>query len=169
MKTPYHPNKMYYASAVYLRRRYTFTAIFWVRLTHQFDASSARRTPPRRKVQKNNKCSKQIDNSIQHELESCCFCDHDSPNISKLWLLLCFLRVYFQYVTTGISLRHIPKGNLVHIHIIHKCVFSPFVIFFSSGRGSFLVLSAPCHAVNPPGPNTQVWVPAEVRGTCSGG
>ena len=36
-------------------------------------------------------------NSSQHELLSCCFCDHPSPNINKLWLLLlCYLRVRFQ-------------------------------------------------------------------------
>ena len=33
------------------------------------------------------------------------------------------------------------------------CVFFlPFGIFFSSGRGSFLVLSAPWHTGSPPGP-----------------
>ena len=37
-----------------------------------------------------------INNSSQHELLSCCFCDHVSPNINKLWLLLCYLRVRFQ-------------------------------------------------------------------------
>ena len=47
--------------------------------------------------------------------------------------------------------------------------FWPFGISFSSGRGSFLVLSAPWHAGSPPGPRTQVWALAEVRGTCSGG
>ena len=49
------------------------------------------------------------------------------------------------------------------------CFFIPFGIFFSSGRGSFLVLSAPSHAGSPPGPLTQVWALAEVRGTCPGG
>ena len=52
---------------------------------------------------------------------------------------------------------------------VHLCVFSPFGIFFLSGRGSFLVLSAPWHTGSPPGPHTQVWAPAEVRGPCSGG
>ena len=46
--------------------------------------------------------------------------------------------------------------------------FSPFGIF-CSGRGSFLVLSAPWHTGSPPGLNTQDWAPAEVRGACSGG
>ena len=45
----------------------------------------------------------------------------------------------------------------------------PFGIFISSGRASFLVLSAPWHVGSPPGPRTQVWALAEVRDTCSGG
>ena len=49
------------------------------------------------------------------------------------------------------------------------CFFSPFGIFFSYGRGPYLVISAPWHTGSPSGPNTQVWAPAEVRGTCSGG
>ena len=52
---------------------------------------------------------------------------------------------------------------------MHKCVFSALRHFFSSGRGSFLVLSDPWHAGSPPGPLAQVWALAEVRGTCSGG
>ena len=40
---------------------------------------------------------------------------------------------------------------------------------FSSGRGSFLVFSAPWHAGSPPGPRAQVWALVDVRGTCSGG
>ena len=47
--------------------------------------------------------------------------------------------------------------------------FWHFSIFFSSGRGSFLVLSAPWHAGSPPRPRAQVWALAEVRSTCSGG
>ena len=47
--------------------------------------------------------------------------------------------------------------------------FWPSGIVFASGRGSFLVLSAPWHARSPPGPLTQVWALAEVRGTWSGG
>ena len=69
-------------------------------------------------------------------------------------------------VTPGISRQHIPRGTLnIHINVF----FSLFGIFFSSSRGSFLVLLAPWHAGSPPGPRTQVWAPAEVRGTCSGG
>ena len=45
----------------------------------------------------------------------------------------------------------------------------PVGVCLSPGRGSFLVLSAPWHAGSPPGPRTQVWALAEVRGTCSGG
>ena len=33
----------------------------------------------------------------------------------------------------------------------------------------FFLLSAAWHTGSPPGPHTQVWDPAEVRGTCSGG
>ena len=55
---------------------------------------------------------------------------------------------------------------LVHIY---KCVFWPFGIFSSSGRGSFLVFSPPSHAWSPPEPRTNVWALAEVRGTCSWG
>ena len=49
------------------------------------------------------------------------------------------------------------------------CFLHPSAFFFSSSRGSLLVLSAPWHIWSSPGPNTQVWAPAEVRGTCSGG
>ena len=56
-----------------------------------------------------------------------------------------------------------------YIYISINVFFWPIGIFFSSGRGSFLVLSAPWHAGSPPGPRTQVWALAEVRGTCSGG
>ena len=45
----------------------------------------------------------------------------------------------------------------------------PFGIFFFSGRGHFLVFSAPWHPASPPGPVAQVWALAEVRGTCSEG
>ena len=48
-------------------------------------------------------------------------------------------------------------------------LFLPIGIFFSSGRGSNLVLSAPGHAGSPPNTTAQVWAPAEVRVTCSGG
>ena len=44
------------------------------------------------------------------------------------------------------------------------CFFGPSAYFFSSGRGSLLVLSAPWHAGSPPGPRAQVWALAEVRG-----
>ena len=48
------------------------------------------------------------------------------------------------------------------------CFFRPIGIFFSSGRGSFLVLSASGHAGARPNTTEQVWALAEVRGTCSG-
>ena len=52
---------------------------------------------------------------------------------------------------------------------IYKCNFSTLRHFFAFGRGSFLALSAPWHTGSPPEPHTQVWAPAEVSGTCSGG
>ena len=54
-KTPYLPNPICYASAIYLGRNLTFTAIFWVLLTDQFDAfnpknasetNATKNTPP---------------------------------------------------------------------------------------------------------------------------
>ena len=62
---------------------------------------------------------------------------------------------------------HSSKGSLVHVY--RNVLFWPLGVFFFSGRGSFLVLSAPWHAGSPPGPRTQVWALVEVRGTCSGG
>ena len=49
------------------------------------------------------------------------------------------------------------------------CYFGTSAFFFSSGRGSFLVLSATWHAGSPPAHHAQLWALAEVRGTCSGG
>ena len=58
-----------------------------------------------------------IKNSSQQELQSCCFCDHVSPDINKLWLLLCYLRVPFQLASPpGFHVTHIPKGKLVCIY-----------------------------------------------------
>ena len=106
-----------------------------------------------------------VNNSSQQELLlSCWFFDHVPSKMNKLWLLLCYLRVPFQLASPpGFHVTH-PEGEPC-IHVF----FWPFGIFFSSGRGSFLVLSAPWHAGSQPGPRTQVWALAEVRGTCSGG
>ena len=60
------------------------------------------------------------------------------------------------------------KNNNIYFEV-YVCFFWSFGIFFSSGRGSFLVLSAPWHAGSSPGLRTQVWALDEVRGTCSGG
>ena len=55
-----------------------------------------------------------ISNSSQQEILSCRFCDHVSPNINKLWLILCYLRAPFQLASpSGFHVTHIPKGNLV--------------------------------------------------------
>ena len=69
-------------------------------------------------------------------------------------------------VTPGISRRTRPEGEPSHIHI--TVFFFPFGIPFSSGRGSFLMVSAPWHAGSPSGPRNQVWALAKVRGTCCG-
>ena len=55
-----------------------------------------------------------------------------------------------------------------HMYIYINVFFWPFGTFFSSGRGSLLVLSAPWHAGSPPGPHTQVWALAEVRARAPG-
>ena len=48
------------------------------------------------------------------------------------------------------------KAKYIHLYIYNMCVFfSPFGIFLSSGRGSFLVLSAPWRTGSPPGPHTK--------------
>ena len=74
----------------------------------------------------------------QQELLSCCFCDHVSPNISKLWLLLCFLRVPLQLASPpGFHVTHIPKGNLVLLCTKYKCVFLHFGIFSIPAVGLF--------------------------------
>ena len=80
-----------------------------------------------------------------------------------------YLRVRFHQLASppGFHVTHLLKGNLVYIY--KNVFFSPFGIFFSPGRGSFLVLSAPWHTGSPPGPHTQVWVLAKVCGTSSGG
>ena len=53
-----------------------------------------------------------IKNSSQHELLSCSFCDHVSPNINWLWLLLCYLRVRFQFASPpGFHLSTSRRGT----------------------------------------------------------
>ena len=109
-----------------------------------------------------------VNNSSQQERPSCRFCDNVSPNINKLWLLLCYLRVPFQLASPpGIHVTHIPKGNLVLLYI--NVLFWPFGIFFSPVRMSFLVLSTPWPSGSPPRPRAHAWALAEVWGTCSGG
>ena len=65
--------------------------------------------------------------------------------------------------------RSIHRYIKIETYIVYmKVCFWPFGIFLSSGRASFLVLSAPWHAGSSPGPRKQVWALAGVRGTCSG-
>ena len=103
-----------------------------------------------------------INNCSQQELLFCCFCYHVSPNINKLWLLLCYLRVPFQLASPpGFHFyTHPEREPCTYINVF----FWPIGIFFSSGRGSFLVLSAPWHAGSPPehqgesvGPGRHPW------------
>ena len=61
-------------------------------------------------------------------------------------------------VTTILS--HCKQQQFLSAYMYH--FFYPSA-FFSSGRGSFLVLLAPCHTGSLPGPNTHVWAPAEFR------
>ena len=76
-------------------------------------------------------------------------------------------RYWENYTRTFSTKKYNSTSYNVSLHNLP--LFSPFGIFFSPGRGSFLVLSAPWHTGSPPGPHTEVWVLAEVRGTCSGG
>ena len=63
-----------------------------------------------------------ITNSGQQELLPSCFCDNVSPNINKLWLLLCYLRVPFQLAS--------PPG----FHF-NTCFFGPSAFFSLSTAG----------------------------------
>ena len=63
-----------------------------------------------------------------------------------------------------------PRSRSRKIKVWGKDVLTAFdALEDITGRGSFLVLSAPWHTGSPPGPHTHVWALAEVRGTCSGG
>ena len=107
-----------------------------------------------------------INNSSQQELLSCWFCDHVSHDINKLWLLLCYLRVRFQLASPPrFHFNTSWRGTLY----IYKCVFFTLRHFFLFRPRVFpRALGSVAHR-EPPGTNTQVWAPAEVRGTCSGG
>ena len=130
--------------------------------------SSTRKTSETNATNKLQMFKTNINNSRQQEHLSYCFCNNVSPNINKLWLLLCYLRVPFQLASPpGIHVTHIPKGKLVLLYI--NVFFWHFGIFFSPGRGWFLVLSTPWHSGSPPRPRAHVWALAEVWGTCSGG
>ena len=90
---------------------------------------------------------------------------------TRSWL--CTTRLVSYCVGSSRAGVDVSFGRLyihTYIHNIYIYVlFWPFGIFFSSGRGLFLVLSALSHAGSPPGSRTQVWPLAEVRVTCSGG
>ena len=84
---------------------------------------------------------------------------------------------YFVYLCFIVSFCHIslPRAARTFFYMFtfytstHKCVFFTLRHLFLFRPRSFLVLSAPWHTESPPGPNSQVWAPAEVRGSCSGG
>ena len=92
---------------------------------------------------------------------------HVSSNIKRLPLLLCYLPVPFHQLASPprFHFAHISRGNLIHTY---KCILLPFGIYFSSGHGSFLVLSPPWLAGSPRTPHASL-ARAEVRGTCSAG
>ena len=81
------------------------------------------------------------------------------------WRLITFPCGMPACVTPRETSHPLPEGESCTINVC----FWPFGIFFSSDRGSFLVLSAPWHAGSSAGPRTQVLALVEVRGTCSGG
>ena len=118
--------------------------------------SSTRKTPQRRKLQKKKHMFKaNISNSSQHELLSCCFCDHVSPNINKLWLLLCYLRVRFQLASPpGFHFNTSRRGTL---YIYRNVFFHPsaFFSFPAAGLSSCSRLRG-TQGASPPGPCTQV-------------
>ena len=75
-----------------------------------------------------------MSSSSQQELLYCCFCDHVSPNINKLWLLLCYLRVPFQLASPpGFHVTRIPRGNLVLLCV--NVFFWSFGIFSLQAEG----------------------------------
>ena len=82
-----------------------------VRLTNQFDAFfNPKNASETIATNKQQMFKANINNRSQQELLSCCFCDHVSPTINKLWLLLCCLRVLF-------NLRH-PEGEPCTYYIL---------------------------------------------------
>ena len=101
----------------------------------------------------------------QQELLSCCLF-YVSSNISMLRLLLCYT-----FVSLFINLRHprdftsdASRRETLLLRVCVNVFFWHIGIFFSSGRGSFLVLSAPWRAGSPPehqgasvGPGLRPW------------
>ena len=63
--------------------------------------------------------------SNQQELLSCCFFDHVSPNINKLWLLPCYLRVPFQLASPpGFTQNTSRRGTLYIILFVREFLSS---------------------------------------------
>ena len=91
-----------------------------VRLTNQFEAFFNPKNAPETKATNKYQMFKANINNSRQELLYCCFCDHVSPNINKLWLLLCYLRVRVQLASyPGCHFNTHPKGNLV-LYIVQR-------------------------------------------------
>ena len=63
-----------------------------------------------------------INNCSQQELLFCCFCDHVSPNINKLWLLL-LPACLFLTCHPGISLKHTSRRGTLYTYNIYSYAF----------------------------------------------
>ena len=71
-----------------------------------------------------------VNTSSQEELLSCCFIDHVSSSINKLWLLLCYLRVPFHQLASP------PRFHVTHSKC-EPCIFGiriPRVVYCLWGQ-----------------------------------
>ena len=88
-------------------------------------------------------------------------------------MLLCSKIDIFKLTTYGTSARPwkaaCSPNDICNVTLYrNKLTFLHFAKLFSSGRGSFLVLSAARHVGGRRVHTAQVWVPADVRDACSG-
>ena len=110
--------------------------------------------------------------SQQEPLLSCCFVGHVSPDINVISCDYCcvsFVPLFINWRHPRDFTSHTSRTGTLCIYIYINVFFWLFGIFFCSGRGSFLVLSALWHAGSPPGHHGASLALTEVRGTCSGG
>ena len=115
-----------------------------------------------------------IKNSSQHELLSCSFCDHVSPNINWLWLLLCYLRVRFQLASPpGFHFTSLRGTLYINIYtfilersacsVKHPCALSALELFFcdfSAARPRFVARLAPSDSPQSRGPCPRAGAPS---------